>query len=211
MRQSMRWMPVLALSLAFLLPGIARAEEAKIAVVDLYKAISETEDGKKAKDQLETYFDKKQKKLDSKSETLKSKMEDLQEKEKVLDKEDYDAEVEALQQEIVELQGTYADYQKQVLEKEQKLTEPILEKLQGILESIGKKEGYAFILRAEAVAWSPSYTDITDMVVQEYNKLPSAFTDGKGKKKSGSTKDSGKKDGTKDSGKKSGETKPKSK
>ena len=169
----------------------ARAEDVKIAVVDLYQAIAETEDGQQAKQQLESYFNKKQKKLDAKSETLKQKMEDLKDKEKVLDKGDYEKEVETLQEEIVALQNTYADYQKKVLDKEMELTEPILKKLEEILERIGKKEGYTVILRKEAVAWAPTYTDITDKVIQEYNKEPSAFdSKGKGSKGTKGTKDS---------------------
>jgi len=168
-----------------LVPSRAHAADPKIAVVDLYKAISETEDGRKAKEQLESYFNKKQKKLDAKSEKLKEKMEGLKKKEKVLDKKDYQKEVEALQEEIVVLQTTYSEYQKKVLSKEMKLTEPILTKLEEILKRIGQKDGFTVILRKEAVAWAPNYTDITDKVIQAYNKEPSAF---KSSKKSSSKK-----------------------
>lgn len=191
MRTPSRILPALIglFSLA-LVPLQTRAADPKIAVVDLYKAISETEDGRKAKEQLESYFNKKQKKLDAKSEQLKEKMEDLKKKEKILDKKDYEKEVEALQEEIIALQNTYADYQKKVLNKEMKLTEPILAKLEDILKRIGQKEGYTVILRKEAVAWAPNYTDITDKVIQEYNKEPSAFKSKKGssKKKKKKTK-----------------------
>lgn len=184
MRTPTRLRPALfgLLALALGAPS-AHAADPKIAVVDLYKAISETEDGRKAKEQLESYFNKKQKKLDAKSEKLKEKMEGLKKKEKVLDKKDYEKEVEALQEEIVTLQTTYQEYQKKVLDKEMKLTEPILMKLEEILKRIGQKEGFTVILRKEAVAWAPNYTDITDKVIQAYNKEPSAF-----KKKKGSSK-----------------------
>lgn len=175
--------PAITLALAASLSSRAQADELKVAVVDLYKAISETEDGRKAKKQLEGYFDKKQKKLDARSEDLKERMEDLKKKEKILDEQDYQNEVEDLQAEIVTLQNTYAEYQKQVLDKEMKLTEPILAKLEEILKRIGQKEGYTVILRKEAVAWAPNYTDITDKVIQEYNSQPSAFKKKKKKKK----------------------------
>lgn len=183
----MRYVKILAPALAFAMlasfANRAHAEDTKIAVVDLYKAIAETEDGRKAKKQLESYFEKKQKKLDARSEDLKEKMEDLKKKQKVLDEDDYQDEVESLQEEIVTLQNTYAEYQKQVMDKEMKLTEPILEKLEEILKRIGQKEGYTVILRKEAVAWAPNYTDITDKVIQEYNDGPSAFKKKKKKKK----------------------------
>jgi outer membrane protein len=185
--------PVFVVAFATSMTSRAHAEELKVAVVDLYKAISETEDGRKAKQQLEGYFEKKQKKLDSKSEDLKEKMEDLKKKEKVLDQDEYKDEVEALQEEIVTLQGTYAEYQKQVLDKEMKLTEPILEKLEEILKRIGQKEGFTVILRKEAVAWAPNYTDITDKVIQEYNSEPSAFKSKDTKKKKKKATDTKKK------------------
>ena len=77
-----------------------------------------------------------------------------------------------LQAEIVELQNTYMKYQKLVAKKELALTEPILEKLEEVLEKIGKSQGYLMILRKEAVAWIPDAKDVTDHVIKIYNKEP---------------------------------------
>lgn len=168
--------------------GAARAQSVKIAVVDLYKVIEETNDGKKAKDLLETYFEKKQKALDKKSETLKVKMEDLKKKQKIMSADDYQEEVDELQAEIVELQNTYMKYQKLVAKKEMVLTEPILEKLEKVLEKVGKSKGYLMIVRKEAVAWIPDSKDITDEVIKMYNQEPAL--EFKTKKSSSSSKKS---------------------
>jgi outer membrane protein len=151
----------------------AQSQNVKIAVVDLYKVIEETNDGKKAKTLLETYFEKKQKALDKKSETLKVKMEDLKKKQKIMTADDYQEEVDELQAEIVELQNTYMKYQKLVAKKEMVLTEPILEKLDKVLEKVGKSKGYLMIVRKEAIAWIPDSKDITDEVIKMYNQEPS--------------------------------------
>ena len=58
----------------------ARADEQKIAVVDMQKAIQTSESGKKAKAELETAFNKKKKELQSEETSLKKMQEDLQKK-----------------------------------------------------------------------------------------------------------------------------------
>jgi len=165
---------VVMVTLLLLCSGRARAEGIKIAVVDLYKVVAETEDGKKARKLLESYFGKKQKLLDKKSESLKLKMEGLKKKQKIMEGDEYQEEVDELQAEIVELQNTYMKYQKLVAKKELALTEPILEKLEKVLEKIGKSQGYLMIMRKEAVAWIPDAKDVTDHVIKIYNKEPAA-------------------------------------
>lgn len=152
--------------------GRASAEGVKIAVVDLYRVIAETEDGKKARKMLEGYFDKKQQSLDKKSESLKLRMEDLKKKQKIMGADDYQEAVDELQAEIIELQNTYLKYQKLVAKKEMQLTEPILGKLEKVLAKIGESRGYLLILRKEAVAWVPDAKDITEEVIKAYNQEP---------------------------------------
>ncbi len=177
---------------AMMMVGVraARAQSVKIAVVDLYKVIEETNDGKKAKTLLETYFEKKQKALDKKSETLKVKMDDLKKKQKIMTADDYQEEVDELQAEIVELQNTYMKYQKLVAKKEMVLTEPILEKLEKVLEKVGKSKGYLMIVRKEAVAWIPDSKDITEEVIKMYNQEPALEFKEKKSTSSSSTKKS---------------------
>jgi len=165
---------ILILVLVFVFARPVKADGVKIAIVDLYRIVSETEDGKKAKSELESYFNKKQKSLDQKSEELKVKMENLKKKQKMMSSDDYQDEVDELQAEIVELQNTYVKYQKAVAKKEMDLTEPILAKLEKILDKIGKEQGYTVILKKEAVAWAPDAKEITDQVIKMYNAEPPA-------------------------------------
>ena len=174
MRQKTKLLTI-ALLVTMFIAGAGKAgaqTTVKIAVVDLYRVIDETNDGKKAKTMLESYFEKKQGSLDKKSESLKVKMDDLKKKQKIMTEEDYQDEVDELQAEIVELQNTYMKYQKLVAKKEMTLTEPILEKLEKVLEKVGKAKGYLMIVRKEAVAWIPDSKDITDEVIKEYNAEP---------------------------------------
>jgi outer membrane protein len=197
MRQKTKLLTIALLVTMFIAgAGKARAETTvKIAVVDLYRVIDETNDGKKAKTMLESYFEKKQGSLDKKSEVLKVKMDDLKKKQKIMSGDDYQEEVDDLQAEIVELQNTYMKYQKLVAKREMDLTEPILAKIEKVLEKIGKEQGYTMILRKEAVAWIPEAKDITDQVIKVYNEQPPVdFKKVKSGEVKGSSKTGAKKD-----------------
>jgi len=187
-------LPAVAAALLLGAPA-ARAEGLKIAVVDLNQVVAETEDGKTAMKELETYFKKKQESLDGKSETLKTKMDEIKKKQKIMEQGDYQDEVDELQAEIVELQNTYMKYQKQVAKKEMDLTEPILEKVEGILKKLAESKGFAMILRKEAVAWLPDSHDVTKDVIALYNKEPPVQF--KKDKEKGEKKDKGKAKGEK--------------
>jgi outer membrane protein len=149
----------------------AHAQQAKFAVVDLQRALTEIEDGRKAKGQLKTLFDQRQKTLDKQQEDLRVLKEGIEKQRDVLSREVYAKKVEELQKALAELQTTYMEFQRELASKEGDMTKPILERLQRIVRQIGQKDGYAMVLeRTEAgVVYIPSTYDLTDLVIQRYN------------------------------------------
>lgn len=147
------------------------AAQAKFAVVDLQRALTEIEEGRKAKAQLKTLFDQRQKTLDKQQEDLRVLKEGIEKQRDVLSREVYAKKVEELQKALAELQTTYMEFQRELASKEADLTKPILERLQRIVRLIGQKDGYALVLeRTEAgVVYIPSSYDLTDLVIQRYN------------------------------------------
>jgi outer membrane protein len=152
-------------------PSMAEAQAFKIAVVDLQRAINETEDGRKSKDKLKKLFESRQQGLDKKQNELKTMKEELEKQQKVLSREAFDTKVEAYQKQLVELQQVYVDYQRELAEKEGELTKQIIERMERILRRIGQTEGYQLIVeRNEAgVIYVPTNYDLTDVVIQRYN------------------------------------------
>jgi len=154
--------------------GIVHAAPAsaqqKFAVVDLQRALTEIEEGKKAKGQLKTLFDQRQKTLDKQQEDLRVLKEGIEKQRDVLSREVYAKKVEELQKALAELQTTYMEFQRELAAKEADLTRPILERLQRVVKQLGQKEGYVFVFeRNEAgVVYTSSY-DMTDLVIQRYN------------------------------------------
>ena len=164
----------LALALSALLLVAVRtapAEAQKIGVVDMQRALMETEDGRKAKDQLKKLFESRQKTLDKQQEDLKAMKEGLEKQQSVLSREVLGKKAEELQKKFAELQTTYMEFQRELQAKEGEMTRPILDRMQRIMKRIGQSDGYALIMeRGEAgVIYVPSTYDLTDVLIQRYN------------------------------------------
>ncbi len=166
-------LPLLAaLACSAILPRqAAHAQAAKIAVVDLQRAINETEDGRKAKDKLKKLFESRQQGLDKKQQDLKKLKDELDTQKNVLSREALEGKVETYQKLLAELQQIYMEYQRELAEKEGELTKSIVERMERILRRVGQTDGYAMIVeRGEAgVIFVPSNYDLTDLVIQRYN------------------------------------------
>lgn len=156
---------------AALLCASSMAEAQKIAVVDLQRAINETEDGRKAKGQLKKLFKQKQDELDKRQNELKSQKDMLEKQKNVLARDVLSKKLEDYQKSFVDLQTKYMDYQKELASKEGELTKQIVARMENILRRIGQTEGYTLIMeRNEAgVVWVPTNLDLTDVVIQKYN------------------------------------------
>jgi outer membrane protein len=156
------------------LAGSANTADAqvKIGVVDLQRAINETEDGRQAKRRLKKLFDERQQSLDAKQQQLKAQKESLERQQDVLSEDALRKKAEKFQTEVMELQQEYMQYQQELAAKEQELTSVILEKMQGILRRIGQTDGYTLIIEANegGVVWVPANLDLTDVLIQRYNK-----------------------------------------
>ena len=147
--------------------------QTKIAVVDLQRALMETEDGRRVKQRLERLFKRRQKSLDAAQNKMKQMKEDIERQQKagVITDEALQRRLEEYQKAYMELQSQYAEYQRELASKEAELTSEILERMQQILRRIGQAEGYTLIMEANegGVVWVPSNIDLTDQLIQRYN------------------------------------------
>ncbi len=168
---------------------VSQAEaQSKIAIVDIQRALNETEDGRNAKAKLKKLFQRRQKTLDEQQASLKKMKESLEAQRNVLSREALGKKLEEYQKALVELQTVYMEYQRELASKEGELTKDIVARMQRILRRIGQKEGYSLIIeRNEAgVIFVPTNLDLTDLLIQKYNA-------GQGKGESSSKKKAGNK------------------
>jgi outer membrane protein len=161
---------VAALLLSTIAPRLY-AQATRIAVVDLQRALNETEDGRRAKNRLKALFNRRQQALDKRQNELKVLKTEIEAQQKVLSREALQKRVEDYQKAFIELQSTYVEYQRELAQKEAQLTREIIARMERILRRIGQTEGYTLIVERNegGVVWVPSNLDVTDLVIQRYN------------------------------------------
>lgn len=162
---------VSALLLAAAAPRIY-AQTTRIAVVDLQRALNETEDGRRAKARLKRLFEKRQQQLDKTQNSLKAQKEQIEQLiASKAPQKTIQERAATYQKALIELQSTYMEYQRELAEQEGTLTREIIARMERILRRIGQSEGYTLIVERNegGVVWVPSNLDLTDQVIQRYN------------------------------------------
>ncbi|WP_437819257.1 OmpH family outer membrane protein [Sorangium sp. So ce1078] len=173
-RPAARFLPLLAaaaLGGAALLSSAPASAQSKIAVVDVRRAMLETEEGLRVQATLKKLFDSRQVELDTKQRALADERDKL-DKEAQAGKTPKDAlqrRFETWQRQAAELQATMVDYQREMQRKESELTTPILQKVLGLLRRLAAQEGYDLILEKSAAPYYRADLELTDRAIQMYN------------------------------------------
>jgi outer membrane protein len=150
----------------------AGAEDMKIAVVDLDQAINATDQGKKAREELQRKQKEAESQLKPMAEKYKALAEEIQSKRFVLSED-------ALRQKQLDLAELQNDARTRAAELEgqfkvdyERLVGPLRQKLLGIVNEVGKEQGYTLILERSTpgMIYSREALDITDQVVERFNK-----------------------------------------
>lgn len=145
--------------------------QVRIAVVDLQRAMNETEDGRQAKARLKRLFKQRQQELDRRQGELKTLKENIEKNAEVWARDVLQKRAEEYQKAYIELQQQYVEFQRELAEKEAEMTQVIIARMEQILRRIGQAEGYTLIVERNegGVVWVPSNLDLTDDVIQRYN------------------------------------------
>src|SRR4029077_12358272 len=114
MNHPLRLALALLAALAIVLVGpAARAAEQKIAVVDVQRAVMQTEDGLRAQATLKKLFDSRQQELNRKQQELAKQREEIEKQAKVISKEALQRRLDDWQKQMLELQSTFVEYNKE--------------------------------------------------------------------------------------------------
>jgi outer membrane protein len=156
--------------LVCLLSGWAFAE-AKIGVVDMRRALTESEAGKKAGQALSQRVEKMEADLKAKSAQLEKLEADFQKQSSMLSadaKRDKEKEFERKKRDLADL---YRDYREEVQQAEVASFQPILKDLNAVIEKIGTDQGYTVILeKSNGVVFSAKGVNITEAAVKALNE-----------------------------------------
>lgn len=163
---------VCAVGLCGFSPLARSASDMKVGIVDFQKAINQTEAGKKAEKSLNTALDEKKKKFEILKNELETLRQDFEKQRLVLSGKPLEEKRDALQKKLMEVEKTGASYEQDLSAQKSQSLQKILTGLQGVVETIGKKDGFTFIFEKSqgGVLFTTGAEDITDRVIQEYNK-----------------------------------------
>lgn len=145
------------------------AAQMKVAVVDVQRAVMQTEDGLRAQATLKKLFDSRQQELNKRQNDLQKQKEDIDKQSKVLSQQALQKKVDDWQKQMVELQTTFVEYNKELEKKQKELTDPIFERVIGAIKRVAGTDGYDLIVDRATVAFSRGDLDLTDRVIQFVN------------------------------------------
>ncbi len=152
-----------------LLVAPAAFAQMKFAVVDVQRAVMETEDGLRAQATLKKLFDKRQKELDTRQERLQRERDDIEKQQRVLSRDALQRRTDEWQRQAVELQGVFVEFNKELQKKQNELTQPILNRVLSVLRQIASQDGYDGVFDRNSVPYVRNDLDITDRLIQRYN------------------------------------------
>ena len=154
--------------------GAAEAAKMKVAVVDFQKAISQTDAGKKAETQLNAALAERKKKFEIMKTELDTLRQDFEKQRLVLTGQALEQKKQALQEKLMAVEKTGASYEQELSQKKNDSLQQIVTGLQGVVQTIGTKEGFDFIFEKSqgGVLFSSSAEDITDRVIKTFNSQP---------------------------------------
>lgn len=147
----------------------AAAQSMKVAVVDVQRAVMQTEDGLRAQATLKKLFDSRQQELNKRQNDLQKQKADIDKQSRVLSQAALQKKVDEWQKQMVELQTTFVEYNKELEKKQKELTDPIFERVIAAIKRLAGTDGYDLIVDRATVAFSRSDLDLTDRVIQIAN------------------------------------------
>ena len=154
----------------FLYTGVGWSQDkVKIGFIDVQRAISESQAGKRAKERFQAQVKKAEADLLREKTEIERLKSDLDKKGALL-KEEEKRNLEAdLQRRYVNYQRGMQDQQQELRQKEGEMTADILKELEKIVNEVGKAEKFTLILERSQILYSDQGIDITTRVVEAFN------------------------------------------
>ena len=164
----MKYWLVLFLTLLYV-PAVEAQDRVKIGFIDIQRAISDSNAGKRAKERFQAQVKKAEADLLKEKTELERLKADLDKKGPLM-KEEERRNLEAdLQRRYVNYQRTMTDQQQELRQKEGALTGDILKELEKIVNEIGKSDKFTLILERNQILYSDQGIDVTNKVIEVFN------------------------------------------
>jgi len=169
MRILARLVVAAAVAVVLTLFGKTASAQMKVGVVDVQRAVMQTEDGLRAQATLKKLFDNRQQELNKRQLDMQKQKEDIDKQSHVLSQAALQKKVDDWTRQMQELQTTFVEYNKELEKKQKELTDPIFERVLGAIKRIAGTDGYDLIVDRATVAFARGDLDLTDRVIQISN------------------------------------------
>jgi outer membrane protein len=151
-------------------PSLASAQS-KLAVIDLRRALADTEDGLRMKSKLQELMYTRQHEYEAKEKEVAKAKEDLERLAK--DGKTPEAELRkryaTLEKQAFDLQNQGLGIRREVTQRENEMMVPLLDKLNRLVRQIATQDGYDAVVSRDALPYFRGDLEITDRVIQMYN------------------------------------------
>lgn len=146
------------------------AADLKLGYIDMQRALTTSEAGKEAKEQLATKVKKFQDEINVKQEDLKKLKDELEKQGMLLSDSSRAAKEKDYQNKLKDFQRFTKDAQDELQGKDEELTRRILEGMEKVIKDYGHKNGYTFIfVKNESMLFADEKVDLTDAVLKLFN------------------------------------------
>jgi outer membrane protein len=163
-------MVVYCVILGLIFAGGAVAAD-KVGYINLQRLVNESKMGKAARADIQKMRTGKQEDLNKRIQEI-NRLRDLLNKEgSNMDPRERRDKIEILKRAYKEYERLLADAKEDITREDRELVAIILQKADGVLKKVAKKNNYAIILKdPNAIGFLDPEVDITDLVLKELNK-----------------------------------------
>lgn len=170
----------------FAAPQDALAKDT-FAVIDLRRAVADTEDGLRVQAKLQQLFDSRQAEYEAKERAYKSARAELEKLAKggKTSQQLLRKKYAVLEKQAMDLQQASVAYRREMQKQESEAMYPIVKQMLVLVRRLSHKEGYDMVLNKESVPYYRSDLDLTDRLVQMYNAKTAGGDDKGAKPKKG--------------------------
>lgn len=151
--------------------GQVWAAETKIGVIDMKKVLSTSTSGQKAQEIIEQKMKTLQGSFKTEENDLIALQKEIEKKSSAWSDTVKREKATAFQKKRSELGAKQEEANVEMKKLREQHVNPILKKLEEIVEKVAKSEGYALVLPRNVVLYATDTVDISDKVTSELNKV----------------------------------------
>jgi len=149
-----------------------QAADTTIVVLDMQKALSDSEIGKKAQQSMEEKVKELQEKFKKDEDELMALQEEIEKKSSVWSEEKKQDKSIEFQKKRRDLRVKQDDANLELKKLQEQKLSPILKEMEEIVDKVAKEKGYKIILPKAAVVYTDESVEITDEVTKALNEMP---------------------------------------